>query len=100
VVTVEGGRALWNALPPNDRAERGANVTTTLAARPLTATDRCDRCGAQAYIRATLGSGSELLFCAHHWHQNETALREIAASIHDESERLVEVAATAALDER
>ena len=31
----------------------------------LTAFDRCDSCGAQAYIRVTLASG-DLLFCAHH----------------------------------
>jgi hypothetical protein len=75
-------------------------VTTTFAASPLTATDRCDRCGAQAYVRATMVSGSDLLFCAHHWHQNETRLREVGASIHDESERLAEIPATAALEER
>jgi hypothetical protein len=82
------------------RAQRGANVTTTYAASPLTATDRCDRCGAQAYVRATMTSGSELLFCAHHWHDNEPRLREIGATIHDESERLAAVPATAALEER
>lgn len=81
-------------------AERGANVTTTIAASPLTATDRCDRCGAQAYVRAVLSSGSELLFCAHHWRDNEARLREIAVRIHDESERLGEVPPTAALEER
>jgi hypothetical protein len=75
-------------------------VTTTLDASPLAATDRCDRCGAQAYVRATMVSGSELLFCAHHWHENETALRQVAEAIHDESERLAEIPATAALDER
>ena len=32
----------------------------------LTAADRCDRCGAQAYLRVTMPSGGELLFCAHH----------------------------------
>jgi hypothetical protein len=48
----------------------------------------------------TLGAGSELLFCAHHWHDNESRLREIASSIHDESERLAAVPATAALEER
>jgi hypothetical protein len=75
-------------------------VTTTFAASPLTATDRCDRCGAQAYIRATMTSGSDLLFCAHHWHENESRLREIGASIQDESERLANIPATAALEER
>lgn len=29
------------------------------------ATDRCDRCGAQAYVRTRHGA-SELLWCCHH----------------------------------
>jgi len=66
----------------------------------MTAQDRCDRCGAQAYVRATMESGFELLFCAHHWHENEARLRQVATSIHDETERLVDVPATAALEER
>lgn len=75
-------------------------MTTTYAASPLTAVDRCDRCGAQAYVRATMLSGSELLFCAHHWNENEVALRAVAATIYDESDRLSEVPATATVDER
>jgi hypothetical protein len=75
-------------------------VTPTIEARELTAMDRCDRCGAQAYVRTVLASGSELLFCAHHWHDNEARLREIAVSIHDETNRLGDVPAVAALDER
>jgi hypothetical protein len=83
------------------RAEEEVHdVTTTIAASPFTAADRCDRCGAQAYVRATLESGFDLLFCAHHWHENETRLREIGADIYDELDRLSEVPATAALDER
>lgn len=74
-------------------------TTTTIEASPLTAADRCDRCGAQAYVRAVLGS-SELLFCAHHWHENEARLRAIATHIQDETARLTEVPATATLDER
>ena len=80
--------------------DRGADVTTTIAASPLIATDRCHRCGAQAYVRATMESGFDLLLCAHHFHENEGRLREIAVSIHDESERLVVVPTSAALDER
>jgi hypothetical protein len=83
-----------------DRRGEGAEVTTTIEASPLTATDRCDRCGAQAYVRATMLSGLDLLLCAHHFRENESRLREIAASIHDESERLAAVPATAAADER
>jgi hypothetical protein len=76
-------------------------MSTTIAASPeLTAADRCDRCGAQAYVRATLPSGSDLLFCAHHWRDNSDALRAAAAEIQDELDRLAEVPATAALEER
>lgn len=80
--------------------KRGADVTTTIAASPLTATDRCDRCGAQAYVRATMESGFDLLLCAHHFHENESRLRDIAVSIQDESVRLVDVPATAGAEER
>jgi hypothetical protein len=75
-------------------------VTTAIAASPLTATDRCDRCGAQAYVRATMESGYDLLLCAHHFHENESRLREIAKAIQDESDRLAVVPATAAVEER
>ncbi|HKC29803.1 MAG TPA: hypothetical protein VKB75_17440 [Jatrophihabitans sp.] len=75
-------------------------MTPTLARSPLSAADRCDRCGAQAYVRATMESGLDLLWCAHHFRENETRLREIAVSIQDESERLASVPATAALEER
>jgi hypothetical protein len=75
-------------------------MTPTIEASELTATDRCDRCGAQAYVRTVLGSGSELLFCSHHWRDNESRLREIAVNIQDETERLADVPAIAVLDER
>ena len=75
-------------------------MTTTYAASPLTAADRCDRCGAQAYVRATMESGLDLMLCAHHFHENEGRLRQIAVHIHDESRRLADVAHSAALDER
>ena len=74
-------------------------MTPTIDARELTATDRCDRCGAQAYVRTVLGSGYELLFCNHHWHDNESRLREVAVSIQDETGRLDAVPAIAAMDE-
>ena len=63
---------------------------TTLTAPALDALDRCDRCGAQAYVRVTLGGGGELLFCAHHARQHEDKLRELEADIHDESARLTD----------
>jgi len=75
-------------------------MIATTTERPLVSTDRCDRCGAQAYVRATLPSGGELLFCAHHARMHENRLRELAATIYDETPRLAATPATAALDER
>jgi ribosomal protein L37E len=70
-------------------------VTSALASHPpLTATDRCDRCGAQAYIRATLASGGELLFCAHHGHAHEARLREMAVDFQDNSSALANAPAS------
>jgi hypothetical protein len=55
----------------------------------LTALDRCDYCGAQAYVKATLASG-ELLFCAHHAAEFKEKVQPIALDWHDESSRLLE----------
>jgi hypothetical protein len=74
-------------------------MTTTLAPE-LTVADRCDRCGAQAYIRARLVSGGELLFCAHHGREHLPALKDKALDIRDETERLTEVPGSAPVDER
>jgi len=69
---------------------------TTLAptVQPLTNLDRCDRCGAQAYVRATLATGSTLLFCAHHGREYTPKLAELNATIVDESVRLDDTAPT------
>jgi len=61
-------------------------------AHRLSAADRCDRCGARAYIRARLLSGGELYFCAHHGRQHLPRLADHAVEIHDESDLLVEPA--------
>jgi len=58
-----------------------------LDAPALTAFDRCDSCGAQAYVRVTLESG-ELLFCAHHGAKFKEKLAGQALEWHDESARL------------
>jgi hypothetical protein len=70
-------------------------VTTAIApSAPLTALDRCDRCGAQAYLRVELTAGGELLFCAHHAREHGDKLREIAAHVHDETDKLAAPATT------
>ena len=62
---------------------------TTSGATPLTAHDRCDRCGAQAYVRATLPGGTALLFCGHHGNAHRPSLLVAGASIHDETDKLL-----------
>ena len=68
-----------------------APQTTAVDERPheLTASDRCDSCGAQAYIRVAIGS-SELLFCAHHGAKFKEKLAPTALAWHDETDRLNE----------
>lgn len=53
----------------------------------LSASDRCDKCNAQAYFLVVFDSG-ELYFCRHHFLKNEDALREFSYHIVDESEIL------------
>lgn len=60
-----------------------------LESAPLNALDRCDRCGAQAYIRATL-AGGELLFCAHHGKEYADKLAAVATRIDDQTSKLSE----------
>ena len=75
-------------------------TATATSAAPLTAVDRCDRCGAQAYLRVELAGGGELLFCAHHAREHGDKLREIAVNVHDETDRLAETPAVAPETER
>ena len=65
-------------------------MTTTVVegAASLNASDRCDRCGAQAYVRVTMTSGFELLFCAHHSKEHADKLKQVALEIHDETQRI------------
>ncbi|GAA3625333.1 hypothetical protein GCM10022200_04610 [Microbacterium awajiense] len=65
------------------------NDTAAVLEYRLTAVDRCDSCGAQAYIAAEV-NGSELLFCAHHGRKYEEKLRTVATTWHDETARLSE----------
>jgi hypothetical protein len=67
-------------------------MTPTLTAPALSATDRCDRCSAQAFVRVVLPGGADLLFCGHHWTRHEAVLRPQAVEILDETHRLVDKA--------
>ena len=84
------GSRFWS----KKRARRLEHATAGRAlAWTLTAVDRCDRCGARAYVRVLLPSRLELLFCAHHNRQYAAELTKIALEIRDETERLTGTAA-------
>ena len=70
-------------------------MSALTATASLTANDRCDGCGAQAYVRVRLATGGELLFCGHHWGRHADAVRPQAAEVIDESDRLAETPASA-----
>ncbi len=77
--------------------QREATVNTAVApSAKLTAGDRCDRCGAQAYLRVELAEGAELLFCAHHAREHGDKLREVAVHVHDETAKLADAPASEA----
>ncbi len=65
------------------------DTPTDTGTTPLTAHDRCDRCGAQAYVRATLPGGTELLFCAHHAREHAPKFTALATHVQDETDRLL-----------
>lgn len=59
----------------------------------LKTTDRCDRCGAQAYVKV-VGSTGELLFCSHHYDKimndpdSYTKMMDFMLEVVDEREKL------------
>jgi ribosomal protein L37E len=55
--------------------------------------DRCDRCGAQAFIIAT-GVSGELMFCGHHYHKYEYAITQWAYKIINELDTINEKSAS------
>jgi len=60
----------------------------------LDATDRCDRCNAQAYVKVFGKNNSDLLFCSHHYDKavdnavGYNNLMKFMVSIVDEREKL------------
>ncbi len=61
--------------------------TTTLEPAALTSADRCDRCGAQAFVRVVLPHG-DLLFCGHHYTEHADKLGRIALRVEDRTHLL------------
>jgi hypothetical protein len=96
---MEQYRFSLNSVRPRRARKRGDVTTALTSIAPLTAADRCDRCGAQAYVRVVLVSGGQLLFCAHHAKKHGPELRKVAADIQDETARLSQTSAAVSDEE-
>ena len=71
-----------------EQTESNVEATETTTELPaLTAADRCDVCGAQAFIRVVLATG-DLVFCGHHGSANKEKLKPIAITWQDETDKL------------
>jgi hypothetical protein len=64
------------------------SVQSTQSGHLLSPADRCDRCGAAAYVLAVLTAG-DLRFCAHHGRRYAAPLAAKALLVIDESQRLL-----------
>jgi hypothetical protein len=63
-------------------AKDGMAMTTTMLTPTLTLDDRCDLCGAQAFIRAVFIAG-DLTFCGHHGRKLLLPLQRDALLVED-----------------
>ena len=54
----------------------------------LTKSDRCDRCGSQAWV-VVKGLSGELYFCSHHFNEHESKLIEWSYEVIDDRKFLV-----------
>ena len=59
----------------------------------LKISDRCDRCGAQAFVLAT-GVSGDLYFCGHHYNKYEYAITQWAYKIVNELDTINEKSAS------
>ena len=70
-------------------------ITPNVKEYLLTLNDRCDRCNAQAYVKA-VGLDGDRLFCAHHYNKivdnavGYDKIMKFAINIIDERDKLIE----------
>ena len=81
-----------------DGAERIEPIERPLSNK-LNHSDRCDTCGAQAFVWAIIpDSENGLMYCSHHFNKYETNLRKVAIDIFDERYKINEKASASSPD--
>lgn len=63
-------------------------IRPTIDAYLLDHSDRCDRCGARAYVHTIIAAGGQLYWCRHHWVQYRRQLLAKSLYINDETRAL------------
>lgn len=66
-------------------------IESTTRVVAVTTAERCDRCGARAFVRTTFAAGEdlhELLWCGHHFAAFESKIREQALLVQDERDAI------------
>lgn len=61
-------------------------MTTTVEKVEFNTADRCDRCGAQAYVQVFLNNGLDLLFCNHHSREHKDKLQQVSLTIRSKAD--------------
>jgi hypothetical protein len=79
-------------LLPSSREEGTVSAFATAPTRQLSNADRCDRCGAQAFVKTTLPTGLELLWCGHHFAANAHKLEADRATITVDERAMIDAA--------
>lgn len=74
-------------MPSTTQSDMEVSGLTERFRNPLTLSDRCDECGAQAFVRVFLPSG-DLLFCGHHFAEKEPTFVARGYEIQDERDRI------------
>jgi hypothetical protein len=67
--------------------------TPKVEEKVLKIADRCDSCGAQAFVLVK-GVSGELMFCGHHFNKNEAGLIKFAYEVIDERDSINKTSAS------
>lgn len=74
---------------PRPEVDAKPNLVVVTEDFQLNSTHRCDRCSHAAYYEVSFRSGNQLLFCRHHFAENQDGLRApMVVEIRDESKQL------------
>ena len=78
---------MQNPITEGNEMEKTLTESVETTSDTMNATDRCDSCGAQAYVWVN-GIAGDLLFCGHHFAKSEDKIRAYAFEVIDERHKL------------